>query len=64
MGVFVQEREEEGEEEEVEGRQLDRLNVSVPAPSTSPVILVPMRFTAERERGGFAKLKIIGSLWD
>lgn len=34
---------------EVEGRQLDALNVSVSAPSTSPVILVPVRFTAERE---------------
>lgn len=34
---------------EVEGWQLDPLNVSVSAPSTRPVILVPERFTAERE---------------
>lgn len=44
MSVFV-----EVGRGEAEGRQLDPLNVSVSAPRTSPVILVPMRFTAERE---------------
>lgn len=34
---------------EVEGWKLDPLNVSVSAPSSSPVILVPVRFTAESE---------------
>lgn len=45
MSVFV----EVGRGEVERRRQLDPLNVSVSAPSTSPVILVPVRFDAERE---------------